>query len=352
MSTITLKTPSCQEVTVLSNVFIDEYMPEANGEFVKVYVYLLRTLSSAPVSFSLDQIADHLMCTERDILRALKYWDRCGLLSLTFPDEGDIYNITLQAPSSRRKPEKVTPIPAPKAVVKDRERDCFPEESETEMDFSPERLAQFHENEEITQLFYVAEKYLGKPLTGSEAEAFLYFYEELHFSTDLIEYLIEYSIGGNHTDVRYMQKVAHNWHKEGVTTVEEAKKATYGYKKEYRDIMRAFGINNHNPIEGEVKLMDRWLYEYQLSMEVIQEAANRTLIQIGKPSLNYADSILREWSEKSVRTLDDIKALDGERETERLKRPAEGSPGPANRFNNFQQRSYNFDEYEKQLLNQ
>ena len=53
MSMITLQKPSQSEVTLLSNIFIDDYMPEANGEFVKVYIYLLRALSTTPVSFTL-----------------------------------------------------------------------------------------------------------------------------------------------------------------------------------------------------------------------------------------------------------------------------------------------------------
>ena len=84
MSMITLQKPSQSEVTLLSNIFIDDYMPEANGEFVKVYIYLLRTLSTTPVSFSLEEMADRLICTERDILRALKYWARQELLALDF----------------------------------------------------------------------------------------------------------------------------------------------------------------------------------------------------------------------------------------------------------------------------
>ena len=86
MAMITLQNSSMTEVTILSNTFIDNYMPEANGEFVKVYIYLLRSLSNAPVSFSLEQMADRLLCTERDILRALKYWAKQELLVLDFTD--------------------------------------------------------------------------------------------------------------------------------------------------------------------------------------------------------------------------------------------------------------------------
>ena len=78
MNMITLQNSSQTEVTILSNRFIDAYMPEANGEFVKVYIYLLRILANVPASFSLEAMADRLLCTERDICRALKYWEKSG----------------------------------------------------------------------------------------------------------------------------------------------------------------------------------------------------------------------------------------------------------------------------------
>ena len=87
---ITLQNSRNAEVTVLTNNFIDNYMPGANGEFVKVYIYLLRLLSDTSVPFSLEQMADHFFCTERDIIRALKYWEKEKLLTLTYRNNEDI----------------------------------------------------------------------------------------------------------------------------------------------------------------------------------------------------------------------------------------------------------------------
>ena len=87
MNEISIWADPANGVTVLSNLFIEQYMPRANGEFVKVYLYLLRSLSKAPPSFGPAKAADALDCTEKDILRALKYWEREGLLTLSF-DEG------------------------------------------------------------------------------------------------------------------------------------------------------------------------------------------------------------------------------------------------------------------------
>ena len=93
MAMITLQNSRSAEITVLTNNFIDNYMPEDNGEFVKVYIYLLRLLSDTSVPFSLEQMADHFFCTERDIVRALKYWEKENLLTLTYRNNEDIADI-------------------------------------------------------------------------------------------------------------------------------------------------------------------------------------------------------------------------------------------------------------------
>ena len=100
MSLVSLQNSSEQEVTILSNRFIDNFMPRANGEFVKVYIYLLRMVSAAPSSFSLERMADCLFCTERDISRALKYWESEKLVSLTYTANQQLSGITLMEPFS------------------------------------------------------------------------------------------------------------------------------------------------------------------------------------------------------------------------------------------------------------
>lgn len=64
----------------------------------------------------------------------------------------------------------------------------------------------------------------------------------------------------------------------------------------------------------------------------------------------------RSWKagKETGKTLEDIQALDAEhkkrKQDKKQSKPA--APASGNRFNNFQQREYNFDEYEKRLLNQ
>ena len=66
------------DATLVSNEFIDRYLAEANGEYVKVYLYLLRHKDEP---MSPGKIADGLNHTEADIRRALAYWEKLGVIS-------------------------------------------------------------------------------------------------------------------------------------------------------------------------------------------------------------------------------------------------------------------------------
>ena len=344
MGMITLQKPSQSEVTLLSNIFIDDYMPEANGEFVKVYIYLLRALSTTPVSFSLEEMADHLLCTERDILRDLKYWARQELLALDFTDDKSLRAIALLPPRSRAPASETAGSSVPKQPAPARTAPL-----------TPDRVRELKQNEEIVQLLYIAEQYLGKTLSPSEIQKLLFFYDGLGFSTDLIEYLLEYCVSRSHKSIRYMETVALAWAQEGISTVAEAKKTNARYSKDYYSILKALGITNRSPVETEVTLMDTWLKTYGFSLAVIQEACTRTVLQTGQASFQYADKILEGWKKKQVKSLEDIQALDAEykkRKQEKKQAKTPAAPASGNKFNNFQQREYNFDEYEKRLLNQ
>ena len=344
MGMITLSNPSWQEATLLSNIFIDDYMPEANGEFVKVYIYLLRTLSNSPVSFSLEEMADRLLCTERDILRGLKYWSRQELLALDFTENRVLSNITILTPkkrsSSEEKAASETAATEPKADPRS-------------FSLTPDRVKELKQNEDMIQLLYIAEQYLGKTLSPTEIQKILFFYDGLGFSTDLIEYLIEYCVSRSHKSIRYIETVALAWAGEGISTVSDAKKANARYSREYYTILKALGITNRSPVETEITLMDTWLKTYGFSMEIIHEACNRTVLQTGQASFQYTDKILEGWKKKQVTSLEDVRALDAEHKKRRQdKKPQKQTPASNNRFNNFQQREYDFDEYEKRLLNQ
>lgn len=360
MAMINLQNSRNTGVTVLTNNFIDNYMPEANGEFVKIYIYLLRLLSDTSAPFSLEQMADHFFCTERDIIRGLKYWEKKDLLTLTYRDKEDITDITLHIPpaKSEKADTLATPVKIPAATSKTSEPAEKPA-AKTTSSLTPDRIKELKQNEEIVQLLYMAEQYLGKTLAATEIKQLLFFYDELKFSSDLIVYLIEYCVSHGHKSIHYIKTVALAWAEEGITTVSMAKETTSRYSKEYFTILKSMGISGRNPVDTEVSLMNTWLKEYGFTMDIIQEACSRTVLATGQPSFQYADKILSGWKDKNVHSLADIQLVDAERQRQRqeksVQKKAASSSASTNRFNNFHQRNYNskdLSEYEKKLLKQ
>ena len=91
-----LHLPQDGGVTIIENDFIDLYMPYANGEFVKVYLYILRC-EGCGVELSVSSIADVFNHTESDVHRALTYWEKLRLLKLQYDEGGALSDIHLLA---------------------------------------------------------------------------------------------------------------------------------------------------------------------------------------------------------------------------------------------------------------
>lgn len=102
MRKLTLTNHVQSDTTVLENEFIDHYMAEANGEYVKVYLILLRHLNEPSGTLTISKIADLLDITEKDVIRALNYWKKKGLLDYDMPVDGETPAIPAQPAYDRR----------------------------------------------------------------------------------------------------------------------------------------------------------------------------------------------------------------------------------------------------------
>ena len=347
--------------TVLDNEFIDHYMVRANGEYVKVYLLLLRHMNHSSGYLSVSELADLLECTEKDILRALRYWKSEGLL--------DYLDDTPDDPS----PKSTAPSPAASSGLHDVQSgymtSSIPADSVSDSAAlaSTTNIQQYRsrkERAEFKELLFVAEQYLGKTLSATDIDQITYFYDTLNMSAELIEYLIEYCVENGHKSMHYINKVALSWHEENITTVNLAKTSSFLYNKNCYCVLNAYGIKGRGPAASEIAYIRKWSEEYGFALEVILEACDRTMNSIHQPSFDYTDSILKRWKDKNVRQLKDIDAVDADyrKEKERAKELAkerkrqQQAQKPVssqnNKFNNFDGRSYDMNDLERRLVQQ
>lgn len=219
------------ETTSVSNLFIDEYMKDANDAQIKVYLYLVRMMH-AGCSTSIVDMADRFNHTEKEVLRSLTYWEKKGLVSLNYDAQGDLTGIHLceagNIPSAKagREALSVTPMAQTMPLTQTMTQTiAFPTVcAEAPAGDEAQALASFRTDADRAELLFIIEQYLGKPLSVSEIKAVYYISTQLHFSDDLIDYLMQYCIDRGKKDFRYIQKVAANWAENGITTPKQAER--------------------------------------------------------------------------------------------------------------------------------
>lgn len=397
MTAINISSDIATSFTTVSDIFIDQYMPKANGEFVKVYLYLLRATGSGAGIATISEIADHFSNTEADIIRALNYWASEGILQVQTGADGQIMGINLcslsvsgmQAAQSNIQSAvadnaaqnnlqngvvnnaaqniSTADIRMHDSVVEKLKSQTPDKAASSQKEYTLDEIKEFRKNPDISELFFIIETYLKHTLSSSDTNMVLYWLDELHFSTDLVEYLVEYCITKGHSSLRYMNKVALGWADAGIKTVDQAKDDAAAHSQIYYSVMKALGITGRNLVDSEVSLINKWVGEYGFDIELVKAACSKTISAIQKPSFEYTDSILANWRKKDVHTLKDVEVLDanfakankasatgssqGTNAANGSSKPKSNNSSSKNKFNNFNQRNNDYDKLEKLFLN-
>ncbi len=338
------------DVTVVSNLFIDEYMKDANDAQMKIYLYLLRMMS-ADLATSISDIADKFNHTEKDVIRALKYWEKYRLLALEYDDAKNLTGIRLLDLSQRSGKDVVSLAPVvtlPTRAELTKPEPVEPDKPEfVKPTYSLDQLKEFKSNEETSQILFVAEQYIGKPLSPAEIRTILFFTDQLGFSIDLIDYLIQYCVDKGKKDFRYIEKVAISWAQEGISTPKQAAKLAHKYDKSVYDIMKALGKTGV-PTKAEADYAIKWTKEYGFTQDVIAEACTRTVMATDSHRFEYADRILSSWQRNKVHHKSDIALLDEAYLKTKTAPKAAGSS--AGQFNQFMHNNYDFAALEKEII--
>lgn len=410
MTAINISSDIATSFTTVSDIFIDQYMPKANGEFVKVYLYLLRATGSGAGIATISEIADHFSNTEADIVRALNYWASEGILQVQTGADGQIMGINLcslavsgmqaaqsniqssvadnatqnnmqsgvinnavqnnmQSNVDNNTAQNISGADSQMqdSVMEKLKNQAADKAAPSQKEYTLDEIKEFRKNPDISELFFIIETYLKHTLSSTDTNMVLYWLDELHFSTDLVEYLVEYCITKGHSSLRYMNKVALGWADAGIKTVDQAKDDAAAHSQIYYSVMKALGITGRNLVDSEVSLINKWVGEYGFDMELVKAACSKTISAIQKPSFEYTDSILTNWRKKDVHTLKDVEVLDanfakankatgsgssqGANAANGFSKPKSNNSNSKNKFNNFNQRNNDYDKLEKLFLN-
>lgn len=322
MSTFMLKN-STAKFTPISNIFIERYMPKARGEFIKVYLLMLKFSVSGEPGVNSTILASSLNLLESDIMNALNYWNDEGVIKITPIDKMGNFNI-----------------------------DFLDLSEESSSDNPQVSLLEELNNNSIKDMLQEIEKLLGRPLSPKEMSTYIGWEKDLNFSLEMILLLIQYCISKGKTDYRYFEKVALAWFDANIKTIEDAQLFIKRHEDKwikYRKILSYLGIKDADIMKPQEDMLNKWVNQYQFSVEVIYKACEICFERLNRADFKYIDGILNSWHKDSIKSLEDVAAKDSKKISYKKNNSYNNNSKPST-FNNFEQRVYDFDTLERKLL--
>lgn len=286
MSDMRYVLPGADTIT-LSGQTADKLLRAGDGQAALLYLYVLRsggTLSTREASGALGM-------SESQVTAAMTLLGRLGLLRCD------------------------TSQPVERPVEKPVATEELPQYS---IDDIRQELSQ---GAVFSSLVQEVQRSLGKILTSDDLLKLFGIYDSLGLPPEVILQLITHCIDENQRrygpgrvpTLRYVEKTAYTWEREGILSLEEAER--YLKQLEVRrghaaDMKRVLQIKDRALTAGERKYVDGWL-ALGFSAEVIELAYDKTVLKTGRLAWNYMDSILKSWHQKGLRTIDEIEKKDG-----------------------------------------
>lgn len=264
--------------TDIENIFINEYMPTAPGDYVKVFLYgLLYSQNSGQMTHR--QMASQLGMTEAQVEEAWDYWDKLGVVSKRYVINTETYNIEFKQLRSLMYGlgNKGQEIDEPEEV------------EETPL-----------ESPELKETIWAIEGMLARPLSHNESKEIGSWFNEIEATQEVILAAAEYCVEKGKRGINYIAKVVLQWTKDGFKTTEDVKKHLSTLEERfgnYKKVLQTLGLNRA-ATEAEREMMDNWFDVMQFNMERVMDACVKASF-ISNPNLKYVNKVLENWYEEA-----------------------------------------------------
>ncbi|MBP1926372.1 DnaD/phage-associated family protein [Sedimentibacter acidaminivorans] len=323
--------------TPIENIFITDYMPIADGTYVKVYLLGYKYAKDKQGNFNNETIARNLKIPLSDVLNAWIYWENEGIIVRR--DIEDEYNYIVEFVNLKQlyidnvyKHISNSPV----------EKDDYIDNDE---------LINSNRNADNKKMMEEIEEMFGRPVKINEKQKIVSWMNNYKMKPEIMTQAFSYCI--NNKKIKkfsYIESVVSSWYDEGVCDVESM--VEYLEKRNdrfsvYSRISKSLGFNNRILTEAEMKTIDKWIDEMNFSMEMILKCLENST-KISNPNINYFDSILNKWHKKGYKTIEDLK--NDKKETKSDENKKIKQIPKTNKFHNFEQKIKNYSEQELEQI--
>lgn len=330
--------------TPIENIFINDYMPMANGTYVKVYLLGFKYAHDKDEKIDVDNrtISKHLDIPLEDVLRAWDFWEEKGIIEKQNKEDKINYNVRFLNLKQLYIKNNVGFF-------------AQKQEPKKETRYGEKDLIEANQMPIINEMFNSIDYIMRRQTSPSEKKIILEWIHDFNMNPDVIEKAFFYAVEQKGIrKINYVEGIIRNWYDAGLTNMDavleyfkEADEHFYRYQK----VMKSLGLHNRPIKKDEKKMINRWFDEYKFPIEIVLLGCDTD--KNPKPSVAYVNGTLSSWFEKGVKTVSDIEALEKPTIEKRVStsKPKVRSTSPLKtRFHNFEQRSEGYSAEELEAI--
>ena len=302
--------------TSLPDVFITEFLSEAPGDYIKVYIYIL-FLSKYGKDIKLNDLSKKIALPLPTIQAAIKYWEDVEVI--TKKGTGYIVNNIQEV--------ELNKLYSPKITVS--------KESVQNMQKDKSRSSAI---EAINNSFFQG---IMSPSWYSDIDLW---FKKFEFDEEVMIALFRYCFDKSALHKNYVKTVAEAWHGNNIKTfseLEEYYENQDRLNKIKKNICKKLGLSR-NLTQYEEAYIEKWLQEYKYNLDVIELALKKTTSK-SNPNFDYIDKIITDWYERKLLNSEEVKnyLLEFKNKSKQIKE-LEKKTG----YQNYDQRNIsNFDNF-------
>ncbi len=277
----------------IENIFINDFMPMANGTDVKIYLlgYKYANEANSDIEISNMTIAKHLSLSMEDVLRAWDFWEKKGVIVKTPRSEaiGD-YDVEFLSLRQLYIDNNFSQLGVQQPVT-----------------VTVDNLLDSTKNPEFTDMFYHIDQLMRRPLQPNQRQEVLKWFYEFNFSPEMILKAFMYAIEVKGVkNLNYTRSILTSWYDQGILTPEDADHHMATDSKSYasyRAVYKTLGFVNRTVNAGDKEIIDKWLNDMGLSLEFIIEVLKERATRTSNVSMKYMDASIMDLFQRGVRSI-------------------------------------------------
>ena len=276
-----------KSVFAVPGTIVDDNIKLSGAAQLKVLLWVLRHWGE---DFGIEDISKALGIQSADVKDCMQYWCELGVM---------------QTGETSKKAEQTVKEETDNTAKNNKVVVLKPEKPD-----SKHIAEMIISDKNVAYMMNFAEGIYGRLLSNNDKSTLLFIHEYYSMPIEVIVMMLEYLSGAGKCSTKYIEQMAADWWRKGISTLESAEKQIQyltEIETNVHKLLVILGQSGRPATKEEISLADLWFGEWKMSEEMIKEAYETSINNTGKFSYNYMKKVVQSWHENGITNLEQVK---------------------------------------------